>query len=120
MTYSYVSPSGAISSAVIATGNANLEINEVINANAVNQQIVACNIPTANLQSVTFVAPVAMTIYINAPSTGAPSQTISLTPGMPFTWFYGNGANPITTAITTVYVTSTLGGILNIRALYNS
>jgi hypothetical protein len=61
-----------------------------------------------------------MTVYTNAASTGSPSQTISLLAGVPYFWMYGNGSETITTAITKLFVTSTAGGTLTVRALFNS
>lgn len=115
----YVSPSGSASASLTGSGNSSLELVETISASAVNQQVNPVSIPVSGLQCFVLLASANMVVYTNSPSTGSPAQTFTLYANQPFYWFSGNGSNPITTAITQLYVTSTPGGTLSVRALAN-
>ena len=114
----YTSPSGTVVAQASATGNVNLELDLVVPASSTNYLVDTVDFPITGLQAVLFYSAVDMTVKTN--SSSAPDQTITLVAGVPFFWTYGNGTDPITAAISKIYVTSTAGGTLNVRALWNA
>lgn len=60
-----------------------------------------------------------MTVKTN--SSGSPAQTLTLVANYPYVWNYGDLASFfLTTDVTTIYVSSTDGGQLDIECLYDA
>lgn len=115
---SWVSPTGQISSTIAATGSQTQDADVPIPASSTNYEI-DIDIPsTPELKAFLFQADAAMTIKTN--STGSPDNTITLAANVPYFWITGNGTNPLNAAITKLYVTTTPGGTLKIRSLFNT
>jgi hypothetical protein len=71
----------------------------------------------ANLKAVALKSDQAVTIYTNAPSTGAPQDTIALTAGQVKIWTLqtdGSGGCPFAGNVTAMYVTNPGAAVANI------
>lgn len=77
-------------------------------------------IPTTALKAIMiYTEDISGTLTVKTNSSSAPDQTFTITGGKPFVWYTGCGiTNPITTAVTKVYVTRIgTGGTLKFRVL---
>ena len=97
-------------------------IDEPIGALAANFQV-TFSFTKTKLKSIMLYATAAMIVYTNSPSGSAPQDTIHLAAGVMYLWNIDNGppyqANPFIGDVTTIYVTSTPGGVLSIRGTFD-
>lgn len=117
-TYTVAAYNGAntISKSNTVSQGGELEINEAIPANQTNLSV-AFAFVKAKLQYIMLVADVNMTLKTN--SSGAPQETINLLAGFPYFWELAGGyfANPFIGNVTSLFVTNTTAGTLQIRGL---
>lgn len=113
------SPSGAIIATMTATGTVSNESDIPIASGATDFEV---DIPIPISPTIEGFCIMAdggdMTIKTNSSST--PAQTLSLTANVPLTFVNNYGTNPITTAVTKMYVSSTVGGTLRLRVISTS
>jgi hypothetical protein len=100
------------------TGDDESNFNETIAASSTNVDY-DWTLEKDDLVSLAIFASAAMTLKTN--SSGSPDDTITLAAGQLLVWTSDSGmANPFdAAAVTKIYVTSTAGGLLKIRALLN-
>ncbi|MBN9522493.1 hypothetical protein J0H58_28890 [bacterium] len=98
-----------------AAGGLRPDVSEVIPPSSTDLAVAwVCDVSA--LSAVVLLASAAMTVETNNAS--SPGNTIPLAAGQPVFWFTGCGwACPLTADVTGLYVTSTAGGTLSIRAL---
>jgi|SRR5580692_3340051 hypothetical protein len=105
------------------TGDAEYNLNVASLAVAANTEFLLAY-TRANLQSLCIYASGAVTVYTNAPSTGAPQDTIPLVGGQALIWTLqtdGLSKCPFSSNVTAVYVTNAGSGAVQfkIRAIVN-
>ncbi len=113
----FVTLSGAIPVNMTATGDQALELDAPIAPAANEYEIDDVGIPLIGAKAFLFIANADMVIKTNIVMT--PGDTITLVAGVPYSWITGNGDNPLLAAITKLFVTSTAGGVLKVRALFD-
>lgn len=102
---------------VTKTAEGQLRMDAVIPAAAANFPV-AVAFPLTGMQSLKIEASAAMDLETNDAAT--PDQTITLGADDPLEWKDDDPYdNPITAAVTGLFVTSTAGGILRIRVLWD-
>lgn len=115
--------SGTLTSALAATGDNIVELNLTV-APAAAEAETDLVITEATLQGFYIAASAAMTVHFNSVAGGYNAgnniASFTLVANVPQFWFAGNGANPFTGNAAAVYVVSTPGGTLQIRALMNT
>lgn len=121
---SYSSPTGTLSNTFTATGDSNLELNLTIAPSSTHAETDFTLVATSGasgVQSLYMVASAAMTVYGNSVAggynAGDNQNTITLVANVPYFWITGDGTSPIAANWAAIYVTSTAGGSLQIRAL---
>lgn len=122
ITKLFSSDSGvSFSSAIASTGGLEINVDEAIPALS-SDLAVAFTADVSQLKSLYIVGSAAMTIETN--DGGSPINTITLAANVPFVWtsqdsldLRDTAETAITTDITALYLTSTGGGSLKIRAL---
>lgn len=101
--------SSLISGPVVITADQGQAVSASIPASTLNKQLDIAW-AQAKLQSLYILASQNCTLYINAPSTGSPTDTIALIAGIPYVWLAQSGVKyPITGtsgAVTSAYVTT--------------
>lgn len=108
-------------SSVTLTGDSNISTTPALLASTANQQV-NCNFTVSRLKSLLLLSDITCTVYVNAASTGSPTDTITLTANKPWFWYDGSGITcPIAgTAgvVSNLYVTvaGAVAGTLKIRA----
>jgi hypothetical protein len=115
----YRNDAGTVASTTATySGDSESNFNETIPPSAANAEY-DWTLTKADVQSMAIFASAAMTLYSNAISTGSPDDTIALAAGQLIIWTHDSGmTNPFSHAdVTKIYVTSTAGGLLKIRAL---
>lgn len=101
---SYTDDAGAVfSTSNKFTGQTEAAYDGTIAANATNFAI-ALAFPVTGLQSVCIYSDTNLTVMTN--SSSSPAQTINLTANVPIEWGVGMGTNPITAAVTQLFVTN--------------
>ena len=92
------------------TDGSNPRLSETLAGGTTNGQL-AFAFDTAKLKSIWILANKDMSIFTNAPSTGAPGKTIALKANLPYEWNLDDGyfANPFAVSVTTLYYTT--GGV---------
>lgn len=94
-------------------------LSEPIPANQTDLEI-AFAVAAAKLKGIYILSDVAMTIQTNDGTT--PDDTITLIAGQPYQWglggsVIGSDASPLSADVTSIFVTNTTAGTLDIRAL---
>ncbi len=98
-----------------ASGGLRPDLNETIPP-ASADLAVGWTCDVSEIDAIVFFSTAAMTIETNSAS--SPGNTVTLAANVPVFWFTGCGwACPLTVDVTGLYVTSTAGGTLSIRAL---
>lgn len=124
---SYNSPTGTLSTAVVITGDENLESDFTISAGAVNQES-DCSVVHSSMQSLFLqfnsTGNATGNITVKTNSSGTAQDTIVLTNNQPQIWYAsGPYANPFSNSVTKFYTTDSttgaVGGVLHVRALNN-
>lgn len=104
--------------AIDQSGSGLVTLSETIAALAADVQH-ALVIDVSAIKALRILATGAMTIETN--STSSPGQTIVLVADRPYVWNNGDlSACPLTVDVTTIYVSSTPGGQLDIECLYDA
>ncbi len=103
-TFGHSGGSSSLSDSVAVTGELATEANIALAASTTNQQEnIAFN--HTNLRGVYIKSDVTVTLKTN--SSGSPDNTLTITAGVPFVWYYQSGiTNPFTAAVTTTYFTN--------------
>jgi hypothetical protein len=115
--FNWQTPGDSIAANLVANGEVNLAINEDIVANQTDHEIDAA-IPVApKLQAFLLYCDQNVTVKTN--NSGAPTDTINLSAGVPFFWI-GSGSVPLAGAITKFFVTNTTACTFQVRALFNT
>ena len=124
LSVTYTSPSGQLVSTFTGTGDASIEENYTVAPSSTHAEYDVAVIATSGssgCQGIFLLASAAMTVYGNSVAGGYVSgnnqNTISLAANQPYFWIAGDGTSPIAANWECIYVTSTAGGTLNIRAL---
>lgn len=92
-----------------------IAIDETIPPSSTNLQV-ALAFAYAKVKGYFMVAPAAMTLEFNNSTTGVP--TVALAANVPQVWYDGNAHTSLFTEdVTTMYITSTAGGLLRMRFL---
>jgi hypothetical protein len=121
LTISYASSTGQLTAQQIGTGDNTLEVNLTIaaSASAAETDMVVVE---STLQAFCIIASAAMTVVFKTGTGGSGTTvaTFTLVANVPQTWVTGYGTNPFSGNAGQALVTSTPGGILNIRALMQS
>lgn len=117
LSWSYTA-SGNVTSASLSTSSESEQNLDLIIPASSTDYAVEYAVDVSQCKAVFLVADADMTLETN--SGGSPTQTISLTAGVPVAWITGAGTNPLTSDITSLYVTSTAGGNLKIRTLIDA
>lgn len=116
LNQSLQTPSGAVSVAISASGEAEINADVVIPIGT--DTAVALAFPYANIKAVILLADVAVTLETN--SSSAATQTFSLLANVPKLWITGgDGSNPFTANVTTCFATAVAAGTLKVRVLYD-
>jgi len=111
-----LAPAGVVQQVIEQTNDATVEMD--ITVASATDALVNVAFPYATIKAIALQCDIAATLKTN--SSSAPSQTISLTAGVPNMWIYtGPGSNPITVDVTKIYVTTAAAGTLKIRVLYD-
>ncbi len=102
-----------LSALVTVTGELATEANIAVPASTTDQQEnIAFN--HTNLRGIWISSDVTVTLETNA-TNGSGGNTITVTAGVPFVWYYQSGvANPFTNAVTTTYWTNATATAANI------
>ena len=113
---------GATSLAFTETVTSDYTVNLSVSVPNSNNNPYVWAITRANIQSLCIKAAAAMTIYTNAPSTGAPQDTIAMVAGQVFVWTLQTdaiGKLPFSGNVSELYVTNASGGAaqLDVRAI---
>jgi hypothetical protein len=109
------SNAGSISASRAFSGDTQINLDTTIAA-ATTNQLFTLAIDVSQVKMLVMLAENAMTIKTN--SSGSPANTVNLLAGVPYE--YGEGGYStlvLTTDVTAIYVTSTLGGRLRILAI---
>jgi hypothetical protein len=106
---------GSISAVRNFSGDAQIALDTVI-APAASNQLFTLAIDVSQVKMLVMLAENAMTIRTN--SSGSPANTVNLLAGVPYEFGQGGYETLIlTTDVTAIFVTSTLGGRLRILAI---
>ncbi len=97
------------------SGGLRPDLNEVVPPSSMNLAV-GWTVDVSEIDVLVLYATAAMTLKTN--NSGSPADTISLAANTPIFWFTGCGLDcPLGTDVTVLYVTSSAGGTLSIRAL---
>ncbi len=112
-TLGHTGGSAPLSDLVTVTGELATEANIAVPASTTDQQEnIAFN--HTNLRGVYIKSDVTVTLETNSTS-GSGGNTITVTAGVPFVWYYQSGVtNPFTAAVTTTYWTNATAAAANI------
>lgn len=118
ITQAYNDGAATLSNAVSITTGARGTIDETIPASQTDLAVTWAFTKT-KLKSIYIVASAAMTLETN--SSSAPADTITLTANVPVVWDSTQTfiANPFAGNVTSLFVTTTAGGLLQIRWSYD-
>ena len=127
LNLNYQSPSGSLASQFVATGDVDLEATYTISSSAVKAEqdiVVTATSGAAGCQAIMLLASAAMVVHGNSVAggwlTGNDKNIVTLVANVPYFWIAGNGTSPITASWAAIYVDSTPGGTLQVRALLNN
>lgn len=116
---SFSSGSSTVTSSKTYTGSGEVNIDETVEIGANTQINVAVDVSA--LKSLYIKSDVDCNIFVNDPSTGAPTKTINLVAEEPYTWPMGGNTNPLgATDVTEIFVTNAAECNLQFRALVDS
>lgn len=110
--FSHTGGSTPLSDSVTVSGELATEANISLSGSTTNQQEnIAFN--HTNLRGVYIKSDVTVTLKTN--SSGSPDDTITVTAGVPFIWYYQSGVdNPFSAAVVTTYWTNGTSGAATI------